>query len=353
MKNIYIMHQYYEKSHFKSLYEAGANKECVIKRFIILDNKAFIKQIANSLFKKKDMKEALSIIKDRIYGIYELKIKKNQNLIVGLAPYDRLLFKYSKIIRSHHSIYFTSSTIWDSPNEFERGKIEDKSSFINSLKKDFNALACVSAETQKQVGKYFANSQVVGHSVQVKKYKKKLNKNEVVSFLFMGHINHRKNIPLLIQWIEENPKRFRFDFIGPLSKKESSISRKLLDLEKQDERVNYLGVYSKNQIMSEMKNYDFFVLPSLEEKFGIVLIEALSANVPCIVSNTFGPSEIIENRKNGLIFDLKKSNDFTSKMTEALDMDIETYNRMMFNAGNRALDFDVNNIFDKWKKILI
>ncbi|BBM16975.1 hypothetical protein G15_0616 [Enterococcus avium] len=352
MGNIYIMHQYYEKSHFKALYEAEEKNGYNVKRFIILDNKTFVRKVFGAILKKKNPKEALKIAKDRFLGLHELRTTKNQNLIVGLAPYDQLLFKYSKIIRNHHSVYFTSSTIWDSPPLFERGSFENKEHFIDILKNDFKAVACVSKETQSQIDKYFDKSQVVGHSVDVKKYKKKKNKNKKINFLFIGQINKRKNIPLITEWIKDNSNEFRFDFIGSMTKDDSSVYRKLLELEAHDNRVNYLGIYTKKQIMAEIGNYDFLVLPSLEEKFGIVLIEALSANVPCIVSNTFGPSEIIEDGKNGIIFDVNNSRDFSIKMTEAFEMSDDSYSMMMTNAGNRANDFDVNTVFEKWTKLL-
>lgn len=354
MKNIYIMHQYYEKSHFKAIYAAGQHNGYTVKRYIILNRRAFVKQVVKSIVKEKNIKEALSIIKDRFLGIYELRtIKEKQNLIVGVAPYDQLLFKYSNIIKKHHSIYFTSSTIWKTPNEFERGKIENKNSFIQILKENFNSLACVSFETQKQIGELFIKTQVVGHSIEVNKYKKKIKKNDVTKFLYLGQINTRKNIPLVIEWIKNDSNIFQFDFIGPLIKNESDVSKKLLELERQDKRIKYLGRYSKSRIMSELSNYDFLVLPSLEEKFGIVLIEALSAGVPCIISNTFGPTEIIENEKNGIIFDLKITEDFKKKMLQALEMDYETYKKMMFFAKERSNDFDVNVAFKKWMKLFI
>ena len=352
MSNIYIMHQYYEKNHFKALYESEEKNGYKVKRFIILDNKAFIRKILGTVIKKKNVKEAFKIAKDRFLGIYELRTTNNQNLIVGLAPYDQLLFKYSKIISKHHSVYFSSSTIWDSSHKFERGSFDNKELFINILKNNFKAVACVSKETQSQIGKYFDKSQVVGHSVDVKKYKKKQSKNKKINFLFIGQINRRKNIPLIIEWIKENSNEFIFDFIGPIPKNNSDVYKELLELENHDNRVNYLGCYTKKQIMAEIGNYDFLVLPSLEEKFGIVLIEAFSANVPCIVSNTFGPSEIIEDGKSGIIFDLKNSRDFSIKMTEALEMSDVRYEMMMSNAGDRASDFDVNTVFEKWTKLL-
>ena len=53
-------------------------------------------------------------------------------------------------------------------------------------------------------------------------------------------------------------------------------------------------------------NIDLFVLPSYHEPFGIVLIEAMAAGVPCLSTDSEGPMEIIHNNYDGLI--VQKSN---------------------------------------------
>lgn len=46
---------------------------------------------------------------------------------------------------------------------------------------------------------------------------------------------------------------------------------------------------------------DIFVLPSLHEPFGIVLIEAMANALPCVTTDSEGPCEIIENGKDALL----------------------------------------------------
>lgn len=49
------------------------------------------------------------------------------------------------------------------------------------------------------------------------------------------------------------------------------------------------------------KHTDIFVLPSLHEPFGIVLIEAMSHALPCVTTDSEGPCEIIANGKDALL----------------------------------------------------
>ncbi len=48
---------------------------------------------------------------------------------------------------------------------------------------------------------------------------------------------------------------------------------------------------------------DIFVLPSRHEPFGIVLIEAMAASLPCITTDTEGPCEIIRHEKDAVMIE--------------------------------------------------
>lgn len=75
-----------------------------------------------------------------------------------------------------------------------------------------------------------------------------------------------------------------------------------------------LGLNDKIEILpkqSDMEQYynsvDCYVLPSLNEAFGLVVTEAASNSKPSLVSSTTGVRELIEDNKDGFVFDRSKN----------------------------------------------
>lgn len=57
-----------------------------------------------------------------------------------------------------------------------------------------------------------------------------------------------------------------------------------------------------SEMIGFMKGFDMLVLPSLEDGFGIVVAEALSAGVPVVVSSNAGAADLVEDGVNGFVF---------------------------------------------------
>ncbi|HRK23756.1 MAG TPA: glycosyltransferase family 4 protein [Beijerinckiaceae bacterium] len=61
---------------------------------------------------------------------------------------------------------------------------------------------------------------------------------------------------------------------------------------------------------------DAFVLPSREEGFGLVLIEAMAAGIPVIASRTGGPADLVRHGANGLLFERLDAPDLANKVIQ-------------------------------------
>jgi len=64
-------------------------------------------------------------------------------------------------------------------------------------------------------------------------------------------------------------------------------------------RVFFLGY--RNDVQEILSDCDIFVLPTLHETLSIALLEASTASLPLIASNTGGVPEIVENGFNGIL----------------------------------------------------
>ena len=76
--------------------------------------------------------------------------------------------------------------------------------------------------------------------------------------------------------------------------------QKQIDKNKLQDKVFLHGF--KEDASTYLKAFDFFLLPSINEGFGYVLIEAGYAQIPALASNVGGIPEIISDRETGLLF---------------------------------------------------
>ena len=95
---------------------------------------------------------------------------------------------------------------------------------------------------------------------------------------------------------------------------------KLIEQYKLEKQILLLG-YKKN-IFKYLKNAKAFILTSLWEDPGFVILEAAYLNIPIISSDCpNGPKEILDNGKGGFLFKNNNENDFKDKFKEFLNTD--------------------------------
>ncbi len=70
----------------------------------------------------------------------------------------------------------------------------------------------------------------------------------------------------------------------------------------------------QHNVVKYLQMADLFVLPSLYEGFGNVLIEAMAAEVPVLASNVDGPKELICDGNNGILFQVGNEKGLADKI---------------------------------------
>lgn len=78
-------------------------------------------------------------------------------------------------------------------------------------------------------------------------------------------------------------------------------------------QVEFLGYLSRENVLDQMRTCDVFVLSSLYETFGVVVIEAMACGKPVIATKCGGPEAIV-NDKNGLLIEANNVGQFADAM---------------------------------------
>ena len=68
-----------------------------------------------------------------------------------------------------------------------------------------------------------------------------------------------------------------------------------------DQRVTFTGTISHSEMLKKMAVCDIFILPSYDEAFGVVYLEAMSFKKPVIGTEGEGIEDIIKDGENGLL----------------------------------------------------
>ena len=116
------------------------------------------------------------------------------------------------------------------------------------------------------------------------------------------------------------------------------------------EEVKLLGRFKNPYIW--LNNADFFIHSSKYEGFGLVLIEAAILDKLVISSNCpVGPTEILENGKSGILFNVGESEELAEKIEKVLN-DKNLRNRYILSMKKRREDFKKENVLKEYEKLI-
>jgi glycosyltransferase involved in cell wall biosynthesis len=85
-----------------------------------------------------------------------------------------------------------------------------------------------------------------------------------------------------------------------------------------EDRVIFAGHLSQSQLNAAYGRCDLTVLPSIREGFGLVVIESWLHGKPAIVTSRAGVAELIEDGRNGLLFDPDDPYELAEKISSLL-----------------------------------
>jgi len=121
-------------------------------------------------------------------------------------------------------------------------------------------------------------------------------------FLYVGQLIPQKGLDLLLKsWAKvHNEIQGSLIIVGSGNEekelKEQALKEELFD-------VHFIGHIEYNSLGCYYQGCDVFIFPSLEDIWGMVVLEAMAFNLPILCSKYAGSSELVINGENGFVFD--------------------------------------------------
>lgn len=191
-----------------------------------------------------------------------------------------------------------------------------------------DATITVSSTLQQSLKRHFnINSKVVPNLVSKEFFFKQKTNNNSLSIITTGSLIERKGFDLLIKALSicshDLPHHWKAVIIGGGHLRNKL--QQLIDDYGLNNHIQLVGSKSKLEIVQLLQNSDIFVLPSRNETFGVVYIEALACGVPIIATDCGVPPEIVT-PKNGLFIQKENVQELANAITY-IAQNIHLYNR--------------------------
>ena len=119
----------------------------------------------------------------------------------------------------------------------------------------------------------------------------------VTKVISVGAVGIRKGSARLIRAISGITGHAELHLIGPIETGFNSVLRRLSLV-----NVRLVGPVPRTRISTIYEQADIFCLPSIEEGFGMTVLEAMASGLPVVVSDNVGAADIVEEGRTGFVF---------------------------------------------------
>lgn len=168
---------------------------------------------------------------------------------------------------------------------------------------------------------------------------KKVNQLKLVN---VARIAPEKNLKFALSILKESKDNIEFDFYGPIYNNEYYEQCKaIMNNMPANVIVKYKGVLPNSLVNSTLANYHCMFMPTLGENFGHIILEALMAACPVIISDKT-PWQNLRKDSAGWDISLENKTEFLEVIHHLAQTNSETFNHYALAAFNKAKQFSDN-----------
>ncbi len=196
---------------------------------------------------------------------------------------------------------------------------------------------------EKEIRKIFGNKAQVINALNISippqtDFAPKVKQKGNAKFFFLSRISRKKNLSFALEILKNvSEGEISFDVYGPVEdpgywKECKSIIKSLNG----NIKVNYRGMLDPNFNRKILSNYHFMFFPTLNENYGHVIFESLSAGCPVILSDQT-PWKNLEKNKIGWEIPLDKKEIFINVIKKCILMEEFEFNDLSAHSFEFAM----------------
>jgi len=276
---------------------------------------------------------------------------------VGLNSGKKMV-KNNKIYiceRSSSHIIYQNNILADEYKEYTKKdvKIDDRS-IERDLEEYENAdiILVPSHFVKKTFDKFDINkTKVLNFGVNTQNFFKNHNikkSQKYFDILFIGQVSLRKGLHYLIDAFHKfkHPNK-RLHIVGAHTLDKDFFEEKI-----KNDKIIYYGHVDHLKLNNMINKSHIFVLPSIEEGFATVILQAIAGGCPVIVSENTGASEFVIKNKCGYSIPIRDSSAITKKL-EILAENKNLLEEFSNNAVKSMPEHTWSNYVDKLDDLII
>ena len=172
--------------------------------------------------------------------------------------------------------------------------------------------------------------------------------------LFLGRLAKTKGLEFILsalRLVRDERSDLLFVIAGEGGEYQSFLRRVATELGLST-NVIFTGSLSAEMKMKAFSGCQLFVLPSIYEGFGMVILEAMAHGKPVIATRSGDPANLIEDGESGFHTDFGDCNDFASKLTRIIE-DEKLSKRMGSKGMEIAKNYLWSDIADRIEDVYI
>ena len=160
-----------------------------------------------------------------------------------------------------------------------------------------------------------------------------------LDIVFLSRITPKKNLHLAIEALRGLAGNITFRIVGPIDESHYwTRCRKLIATLESNIRTDYSGPIATSEVGKAFGTHGLFLLPTASENFGFVILEALLAGCPVLISDQT-PWRDLPAKGIGWDIPLARADLMREALQHCIAMDAEAHRAMSIRAREFALEY--------------